>query len=94
MDTEPREDALMAADLITMDEAARLAGYASNAGNLRRAAGQNKLKTVKKGWQRFTTRAWLDEYLATLRHPNTGIRGRPRTQRTPSKDSAHGTPAS
>jgi hypothetical protein len=83
MDTEPREDALMAADLITMDEAARLAGYASNAGNLRRAAGQNKLKTEKLGWQRFTTQRWLDEYLATLKHTNARHRGKPRKETAP-----------
>jgi len=83
----------MAADLMTLDEAARVAGYTGgHAGNLRRAAARpegapHHLKTIRKGWQRFTTQAWLAEYLAGLRHPNAGQRGRPR----PKPDSGAGT---
>lgn len=72
----------MAADLITLDEAARRAGYAGgHSGNLRKAAAADKLKTRKLGWQRFTTQQWLDEYLATLKHTNAQGRGQPRASR-------------
>jgi hypothetical protein len=69
----------MAADLMTLDEAAAKAGYArGHAGNLRRAAATSKLRTIRRGWQRFTTQAWLDEYLAGLTHTNAQKRGTPR----------------
>jgi hypothetical protein len=85
MGDDREEDQTMAADLITLKEAAHLAGYSGDdAANLRRAARQGRLKTKQLGgWQRFTTRAWLDEYLAGLSHPTRGGRGRRRKEQEP-----------
>ncbi len=53
---------------ITIQEAARVAGYAS-ATNLHAAARLGRLRTIKPGPRaRLTTRPWLDEYLQALRN--------------------------
>jgi len=55
-------------EYITIQEAARTAGYAS-ATNLHAAARLGRLRTIKPGPRaRLTTRPWLDEYLQALRN--------------------------
>jgi hypothetical protein len=68
-------------ELITLAEAAQRAGYRSTS-TLRTAAIEGTLKTRRISDRvRLTTPAWLDEYLASLRHgkPGKGYRrGQPR----------------
>ncbi len=57
-------------DYITIDEAARRAGY-RDSNNLRTAARAGRLQTVLLGPRaRMTTPAWLDAYLASVRPGN------------------------
>ncbi len=64
--------------LITLAEAAEIAGYTS-AGSLRQAVAAGKLRTVKAGKRvNLTRREWLDAYLATLR-PGRYHRGQPKS---------------
>jgi hypothetical protein len=54
-------------DYITLQQAAEIAGY-RDAATLRIAANKGRLRTVKPSpLLHMTTRAWLDEYLASLR---------------------------
>lgn len=65
----------MDAEYITIPQAARLSGYTSPT-NLHAAARSGRLRTVSHGpHARLTTHAWLEEYLATLKHPNARLRG-------------------
>jgi hypothetical protein len=65
--------ARMDQEFITIPEAAREAGYRTPS-NLYAAAREGKLKVAKFGARgRLTTRAWLQEYLASIRHePHRG----------------------
>ncbi len=63
---------------ISLTEAARRIGYRGSQA-LRKAALDGRLKTIMPSPRiRLTTHVWLDEYLATLQHPNTEKRGQPR----------------
>jgi len=53
-------------DYITIRQAATIAGY-SNAGTLHAAARAGRLETAAVGGVRFTTRAWLDAYLSSVK---------------------------
>jgi hypothetical protein len=67
-------------DYITLSQAAELAGYKS-VRPLQLAAQQGRLKTIKLGPRvQFTTRAWLDQYLAELRQGRYR-RGEPKVPR-------------
>jgi len=64
-------------EYITLEQAARLAGY-NSAGNLRTAATAGKLKSIRiNDHARITTEEWLHEYLGGL----DTKRGRPRGSR-------------
>ena len=65
-------------DYITLARAAAIAGYTGSS-NLRHAAAVGTLRTRMVGKIRFTTQAWLDAYLATLR-PGQYKRGMPKEQ--------------
>jgi len=65
-----------AGEYMTIEQAARRAGY-TGAGNLRTAAARGKLRTIRiNDHARITTQEWLDEYIASLDR----TRGRPRKQ--------------
>lgn len=50
---------------IRLKKAAELTGGRFSAPSLYRLAREGKLKALKSGRGRFTTREWLDEFLAT-----------------------------
>lgn len=62
-DTPPPADPLTVGELITLQEAAEHAGLSRDAihGYIKRG----RLKAKKKGWIWMTTRAAVDEYLAS-----------------------------
>jgi hypothetical protein len=69
---------------ITLQQAAEIAGY-TDTSTLRAAALKGRLRTVKPGPRlHMTTRAWLDEYLRSLRGGNYR-RGLPKAQDSPSE---------
>jgi hypothetical protein len=69
-------------EYITLTQAAALAGYNSTS-TLQKAAREGRLKTVRVGPRvQVTTRAWLDEYLASL-GAGKSRRGRPRGDHAP-----------
>jgi hypothetical protein len=72
-------------EYITLARAGEIAGYIGY-GNLRRAAATEKLKTVQVGRTRLTTRAWLEEYLATLGKQAGRPRGQPRKPQQPPQE--------
>lgn len=73
MDEEERI-VIPAGEYITIEQAARMAGY-RGAGNLKSAAASGRLKTIKVAAHlRITTEEWLGAYLASL----DTTRGRPR----------------
>ena len=63
---------------MTVAEAARFAGYRSPR-TLHKAAREGRLRTTTTGplGTRVTTKAWLEEYLASI-EASKGHRGRPR----------------
>lgn len=70
-------------EYITITQAARLAGY-SAPGNLRMAAAQGKLQSIKVGpRQRLTTKEWLEEYLSGLAVKEGWERGKSRRRPSP-----------
>jgi hypothetical protein len=69
-------------EYITLAQAAAIAGYKSTS-TLHKAAREGRLKTVLIGpYLHFTTREWLDEYLAGIR-ASKSRRGQPRSGGTP-----------
>ena len=70
----------MDAEYITIAHAARLAGY-RNPRTLHRAATEGRLRTTRLPpfTTRVTTRAWLNEYLASIQQSKSR-RGRPRAR--------------
>jgi len=83
MDDEVKFIVIPAGEYITIEDAAKLAGY-SGAGNLRMAAAQERLRSIKVGpRQRLTTKEWLDEYLSGLAKKEGWQKGRPRRRPTP-----------
>ncbi len=73
--------------LITLAEAAQIAGYAS-AGGLRQAVAEGKLRAVKAGKRvNLTRREWLDAYLATVR-PGNYRRGQPKSSQDAGDEAA------
>jgi len=72
----------MESEYITLDQAARLAGY-TNPSNLRTAARVGRLKTVTfSPRMRLTTQAWLNDYLVGVR-PGNYKRGQQRKEQNP-----------
>jgi hypothetical protein len=69
-------------EYITLAQAAEIAGYKSTS-TLHKAAREGRLKTALIGPHlHFTTRAWLEEYLASIQQSKSH-RGRPRSGDTP-----------
>jgi hypothetical protein len=68
------------AEYITIAQAARLAGY-RNPRTLHKAATEGRLRTttLPPFTTRVTTRAWLEEYLASIQQSKSH-RGRPRAR--------------
>ena len=73
-------------EYITVAQAARLAGY-RDPRTLQRAASAGRLRTttVPPFSIRVTTRAWLEEYLASIKQ-SMSHRGRPRAEHASSED--------
>jgi hypothetical protein len=65
-------------EYLTIAQVARIAGY-RNPRTLQKAASEARLRTTTLGpfSPRLTTRAWLDEYLASLQQSKSH-RGQPR----------------
>lgn len=63
-------------DYITLKQAAEMFGYSvpkGGSGNLRKAAKDGRLKTVRPGERALlTTREWFEAYLAGLQHAKGG----------------------
>ena len=70
-------DVMEESEFLTLAEAAQEAGYSSTS-SLQRAARLGRLKTVRGEPPYLTTRAWLQEYLASVQ-AEKGRRGRPRS---------------
>jgi hypothetical protein len=72
-------------EYITLAEAARIAGYRSPT-TLHKAVRENRLRVTAMGplGTRVTTRAWLEEYLASIRQ-DLSHRGRPHAREGPSE---------
>jgi hypothetical protein len=79
MDEEVKPIVIPSGEYITIEQAAKLAGY-SGAGNLRTAAAAGKLQSIPITPRlRLTTKEWLDAYLATVQEERRGWpRGRSR----------------
>ncbi len=60
-DHEPETDPLAIGELITLEEAAEYAGLARE--SIHSYVKRGRLKARKRGFQWFTTRAAIDEYL-------------------------------
>jgi hypothetical protein len=76
-------------EYITLAEAATYAGYRSKS-TLKTAAGKGHLKTIKPAPNfRMTTRAWVDEYLASQRGGQYR-RGQERGPRSKPQDAGDG----
>jgi len=72
-------------DYITLAQAVEIAGYSSKS-TLYKAARERRLRTVRIGPHTVvTTRAWLDEYLASI-HEGMSHRGRPRAGDAPAEE--------
>ena len=69
-------------EYMTLGQAAKIAGYKSPS-TLQKAAREGRLRTIRAGPRvQVTTKAWLDEYLASI-HEGMSHRGRPRAGDTP-----------
>ena len=79
---EQDPSATVETEYITLAQAAAIAGYKSTS-TLHKAAREGRLKTVLIGpYLHFTTRQWLDEYLAGIR-ASKSRRGQPRSGGAP-----------
>jgi excisionase family DNA binding protein len=67
-DNQEPVDPLTVGELLTLQEAAEYAGLAYD--TLHNYIKRGRLKAIKRGWMWFTTRAAVDEYLASRSFDN------------------------
>jgi excisionase family DNA binding protein len=65
---EEPADPLTVGDLITLQEAAEYGGFERN--TLHNYIKRGRLRALKRGWMWFTTRAAVDQYLASRQQEN------------------------